>query len=134
MICCVIECYIVDKELSFGYEYVYMFVFGSKDLYEILGYWEYYQDGMFLLMEMDNEMFVFCLMNCFYYMMIYKQDIYSYCEFLICIVEFGMMYCYEMLGVFLGFQCVCGMMLNDVYIFVCFDQIKEEFICMVCLI
>lgn len=57
---------------------------------------------MFLLMEMDNEELVFCLMNCFYYMMVYKNDIYSYCELLICIVEFGIMYCYEMLGVLFG--------------------------------
>lgn len=58
---------------------------------------------MFLLMDMgDGEMFVFCLMNCFYYMMVYKNVIYFYCELLICIVELGMMYCYEKLGVLLG--------------------------------
>lgn len=54
------------------------------ELYKIFGYWDYYYEDMFLLMDMgDGEMLVLCLMNCLYYMMVYKNDIYSYCELLI---------------------------------------------------
>lgn len=103
IIWCVIEWYIVDKEECFGYNYVYILIMVNVEFYKISGYWDYYYEDMFLIMKMDNEELVLCLMNCLYYMMIYKNDIYSYCELLICIVEFGMMYCYEMSGVFLGF-------------------------------
>lgn len=58
---------------------------------------------MYFLMDLgDGEMLVLCLMNCLYYMMIYKKDIYFYRELLICFVELGMMYCYEKLGVLSG--------------------------------
>lgn len=73
------------------------------EFYKIFGYWDYYCEDMFLIMDMgDGEEFVFCLMNCLYYIEVYKYYVYLYCELLICIVEFGMMYCYEKLGVFIG--------------------------------
>lgn len=39
---CEIECYIVDKEVSMGYDYVYILVFVNVDLYKIFGYWDHY--------------------------------------------------------------------------------------------
>ncbi|MBZ5519750.1 threonine--tRNA ligase [Bacillus sp. KS1] len=124
----VIERYIVDKELSLGYEHVYTPVLGSKDLYETSGHWEHYQDGMFPPMEMDNETLVLRPMNCPHHMMIYKQDIHSYRELPIRIAELGTMHRYEMSGALSGLQRVRGMTLNDAHIFVRPDQIKEEFI------
>ena len=50
-----IERYIVDKELSLGYEHVYTPVMGSVDLYKTSGHWDHYQEDMFPAMEMDNE-------------------------------------------------------------------------------
>ena len=76
----VIERYIVDKEISLGYEHVYTPVLGSKELYETSGHWDHYQEGMFPPMEMDNETLVLRPMNCPHHMMIYKQDIHSYRE------------------------------------------------------
>lgn len=82
---------------------MYILIMVDVELYKIFGYWDYYYEDMFLLMDMgDGEMLVLCLMNCLYYMMVYKNDIYSYCELLIWIVELGMMYCYEKFGVLLG--------------------------------
>lgn len=58
---------------------------------------------MFLVMKLDeDEVMVLRLMNCLYYMMIYKNKFYFYCELFICIVELGIMYCYEVSGVVLG--------------------------------
>ncbi|MBS2993677.1 threonine--tRNA ligase, partial [Rhodococcus erythropolis] len=124
----VIERYIVDKELSLGYEHVYTPVLGSKDLYETSGHWEHYQEGMFPPMEMDNETLVLRPMNCPHHMMIYKQDIHSYRELPIRIAELGTMHRYEMSGALSGLQRVRGMTLNDAHIFVRPDQIKDEFI------
>lgn len=124
----VIERYIVDKEISLGYEHVYTPVLGSKELYETSGHWDHYQEGMFPPMEIDNETLVLRPMNCPHHMMIYKQDIHSYRELPIRIAELGTMHRYEMSGALSGLQRVRGMTLNDAHIFVRPDQIKDEFI------
>lgn len=112
----VIERYIVDKEISLGYEHVYTPVLGSKELYETSGHWDHYQEGMFPPMEMDNETLVLRPMNCPHHMMIYKQDIHSYRELPIRIAELGTMHRYEMSGALSGLQRVRGMTLNDAHL------------------
>ncbi|WP_419881887.1 threonine--tRNA ligase [Peribacillus sp. B-H-3] len=123
----VIERYIVDKEERLGYDHVYTPVMGSVDLYKTSGHWDHYQDGMFPVMEMENEQLVLRPMNCPHHMMIYKNDIHSYRELPIRIAELGLMHRYEMSGALSGLQRVRGMTLNDAHLFVRPDQIKEEF-------
>ncbi|MEM1502363.1 threonine--tRNA ligase [Domibacillus sp. 8LH] len=122
----IIERYIVDKEVSLGYDHVYTPVMGSVELYKTSGHWDHYQDGMFPVMEMDNEDLVLRPMNCPHHMMIYKNDIHSYRELPIRIAELGTMHRYEMSGALAGLQRVRGMTLNDAHIFVRPDQIKDE--------
>lgn len=124
----VIERYIVDKEVALGYQHVYTPVLGSVELYKTSGHWDHYQDGMFPVMEMDNEGLVLRPMNCPHHMMVYKNDIHSYRELPIRIAELGTMHRYEMSGALAGLQRVRGMTLNDAHIFVRPDQIKEELI------
>jgi threonyl-tRNA synthetase len=123
-----IERYIVDKEVSLGYEHVYTPVLASVDLYKTSGHWDHYQDDMFPIMEMDNEDLVLRPMNCPHHMMVYKNDMHSYRELPIRIAELGTMHRYEMSGALSGLQRVRGMTLNDAHIFVRPDQIKDEFI------
>ena len=122
-----IERYIVDKELSLGYDHVYTPVMGSVELYKTSGHWDHYQDDMFPVMDMDNEQLVLRPMNCPHHMMVYKNGIHSYRELPIRIAELGMMHRYEMSGALSGLQRVRGMTLNDAHIFVRPDQIKDEF-------
>lgn len=122
-----IERYIVDKELRLGYDHVYTPVMGSVELYKTSGHWDHYQDGMFPVMDMDNEQLVLRPMNCPHHMMVYKNGIHSYRELPIRIAELGTMHRYEMSGALSGLQRVRGMTLNDAHIFVRPDQIKEEF-------
>ncbi|HLU20901.1 threonine--tRNA ligase [Lederbergia graminis] len=124
----VIERYIVDKEVSLGYDHVYTPIMGSVDLYKTSGHWDHYQEDMFPVMEMDNEQLVLRPMNCPHHMMIYKNDIHSYRELPLRIAELGTMHRYEMSGALSGLQRVRGMTLNDAHIFVRPDQIKDEFI------
>ncbi|MFE4810351.1 threonine--tRNA ligase [Peribacillus simplex] len=122
-----IERYIVDKEERLGYDHVYTPVMGSVDLYKTSGHWDHYQDGMFPVMEMENEQLVLRPMNCPHHMMVYKNSIHSYRELPIRIAELGLMHRYEMSGALSGLQRVRGMTLNDAHIFVRPDQIKDEF-------
>lgn len=124
----IIERYIVDKEVSLGYEHVYTPVMANTELYKTSGHWDHYQEDMFPPMDMgDGEQLVLRPMNCPHHMMIYKNDIHSYRELPIRIAELGMMHRYEKSGALSGLQRVREMTLNDSHIFVRPDQIKEEF-------
>lgn len=122
-----IERYIVDKEVSLGYDHVYTPIMGSVDLYKTSGHWDHYQEDMFPVMEMDNEQLVLRPMNCPHHMMVYKNTMHSYRELPIRIAELGTMHRYEMSGALSGLQRVRGMTLNDAHVFVRPDQIKDEF-------
>ena len=123
----IIERYIVDKEVSLGYDHVYTPIMANVELYKTSGHWDHYQEDMFPVMDMDNEQLVLRPMNCPHHMMVYKNGIHSYRELPIRIAELGTMHRYEMSGALSGLQRVRGMTLNDAHIFVRPDQIKEEF-------
>ncbi|MEY8445977.1 threonine--tRNA ligase [Enterococcus ratti] len=123
-----IERYIVDKEISLGYQHVYTPIMGDVELYKTSGHWDHYQEDMFPPMDMgDGEMLVLRPMNCPHHMMVYKNAIRSYRELPIRIAELGMMHRYEKSGALSGLQRVREMTLNDGHTFVRPDQIKDEF-------
>ena len=123
-----IERYIVDKEVSLGYQHVYTPIMGDVELYKTSGHWDHYQEDMFPPMDMgDGEMLVLRPMNCPHHMMVYKNAIHSYRELPIRIAELGMMHRYEKSGALSGLQRVREMTLNDGHTFVRPDQIKDEF-------
>ncbi|WP_103151631.1 threonine--tRNA ligase [Staphylococcus aureus] len=123
-----IERYIVDKEVSMGYDHVYTPVLANVDLYKTSGHWDHYQEDMFPPMQLDEtESMVLRPMNCPHHMMIYANKPHSYRELPIRIAELGTMHRYEASGAVSGLQRVRGMTLNDAHIFVRPDQIKEEF-------
>ncbi|MGJ5711736.1 threonine--tRNA ligase [Staphylococcus auricularis] len=123
-----IERYIVDKEVSMGYDHVYTPIMANVDLYKTSGHWDHYQEDMFPPMSLDeNENMVLRPMNCPHHMMVYANKPHSYRELPIRIAELGTMHRYEASGAVSGLQRVRGMTLNDAHIFVRPDQIKEEF-------
>ncbi|HCW7244464.1 TPA: threonine--tRNA ligase [Staphylococcus aureus] len=123
-----IERYIVDKEVSMGYDHVYTPVLANVGLYKTSGHWDHYQEDMFPPMQLDEtESMVLRPMNCPHHMMIYANKPHSYRELPIRIAELGTMHRYEASGAVSGLQRVRGMTLNDSHIFVRPDQIKEEF-------
>ena len=123
-----IERYIVDKEISLGYQHVYTPVMADVGLYKTSGHWAHYQEDMFPPMDMgDGELLVLRPMNCPHHMMVYKNHIHSYRELPIRIAELGMMHRYEKSGALSGLQRVREMTLNDGHTFVRPDQIKDEF-------
>lgn len=123
-----IERYIVDKEVSMGYDHVYTPVLANVELYKTSGHWDHYRDDMFPPMKLDEtEEMVLRPMNCPHHMMVYNNKPHSYRELPIRIAELGTMHRYEASGAVSGLQRVRGMTLNDSHIFVCPDQIKDEF-------
>lgn len=123
-----IERYIVDKEVSLGYDHVYTPIMADTELYKTSGHWDHYEEDMFPPMDMgDGEELVLRPMNCPHHMLIYKNNSHSYRELPIRIAELGMMHRYEKSGALSGLQRVREMTLNDAHVFVRPDQIKQEF-------
>ncbi len=123
-----VERYIVDREISLGYQHVYTPIMADVNLYKTSGHWDHYHEDMFPPMDMgDGEMLVLRPMNCPHHMMIYKNDVHSYRELPIRIAELGQMHRYEKSGALSGLQRVREMTLNDAHTFVRPDQIQEEF-------
>lgn len=123
-----VERYIVDREISLGYQHVYTPIMADVNLYKTSGHWDHYQEDMFPPMDMgDGEMLVLRPMNCPHHMMIFKNDIHSYRELPIRIAELGQMHRYEKSGALSGLQRVREMTLNDAHTFVRPDQIQDEF-------
>ncbi len=123
----IVERYIVDKEISLGYDHVYTPILADKELYVTSGHWDHYQDSMFPSMIMGEETVVIRPMNCPHHMLIYKENMHSYKDLPIRIAELGMMHRYEKSGALTGLHRVREMTLNDAHIFVRPDQIKDEF-------
>ncbi|PTK02240.1 threonine--tRNA ligase, partial [Mammaliicoccus sciuri] len=85
-----IERYIVDKEVSMGYDHVYTPVLANVDLYKTSGHWDHDQEDMFPPMQLDEtESMVLRPMNCPHHMMIYANKPHSYRELPIRIAELG---------------------------------------------
>ena len=124
----IIERYIVDKEVSAGYQHVYTPVLMNLDAYKTSGHWAHYREDMFPPMDMgEGEMLELRPMNCPSHIQIYKHHIRSYRELPIRIAELGMMHRYEKSGALSGLQRVREMTLNDGHTFVALDQVQEEF-------
>ncbi|WP_341266463.1 threonine--tRNA ligase [Candidatus Phytoplasma fraxini] len=125
----IIERYIIDKEISYGYQHVYTPILANIKLYQQSGHLELYKENMFPIIEFPNEdKLVLRPMNCPHHMMIFKQNLRSYKELPLKIAELGMMHRFEHSGAVSGLQRTRGMTLNDAHIFVSEGQIKEQII------
>ncbi|HIY92825.1 MAG TPA: threonine--tRNA ligase [Candidatus Companilactobacillus pullicola] len=124
----VIERYIVDKEVAWGYQHVYTPILMNLNAYKTSGHWEHYREDMFPPMDMgDGEMLELRPMNCPSHIQIYNHHNRSYRDLPLRIAELGMMHRYEKSGALSGLQRVREMTLNDGHTFVALDQIQEEF-------
>ncbi|PWG01033.1 threonine--tRNA ligase [Levilactobacillus bambusae] len=123
-----LERYIIDKEVTHGYQHVYTPVLANLDLYKTSGHWDHYREDMFPPMDMgDGELLELRPMNCPSHIQIFNHHIRSYRELPLRIAELGMMHRYEKSGALSGLQRVREMTLNDGHTFVTPDQIQEEF-------
>ncbi len=122
-----LERYIVDKEVSLGYQHVYTPSLANVELYKTSGHWDHYKEDMFPVMKMDNEELVLRPMNCPHHMLIFKNELHSYRDLPIRIGELAHDFRWEDSGAVCGLERVRAMCQNDAHLFVRPDQIKSEF-------
>ena len=118
--------YIMDKEISLGYQHVMTPSLGNVELYKTSGHWDHYKDDMFPKMELDEEAYVLRPMNCPHHMMMFKNRLHSYRDLPIRIAEIANDFRYEASGAVCGIERTRAFTQNDSHIFCRPDQIESE--------
>ena len=118
--------YIMDKEISLGYQHVMTPSIGNVELYKTSGHWDHYKDDMFPKMELDDEAYVLRPMNCPHHMMMFKNRLHSYRDLPIRIAEIANDFRYEASGAVCGIERTRAFTQNDSHIFCRPDQIESE--------
>jgi threonyl-tRNA synthetase len=123
----VMEEYSRQRHESAGYEFVYTPHITKSELFERSGHLDWYADGMYPPMEMDEgQKYYLKPMNCPFHVLIFKSNPRSFRELPLRMFEFGSVYRYEKSGVVHGLTRVRGMTQDDAHIFCTRDQMGEE--------
>ena len=123
----VMEEYSRKRHVDEGYEFVYTPHVTKSDLFEISGHLDWFADGMYPPMELDDgQKYYLKPMNCPFHIMIFKSRQRSYRELPVRMFEFGSVYRYEKSGVVHGLTRVRGMTQDDAHIFCTVDQMPAE--------
>jgi threonyl-tRNA synthetase len=121
-----------------GYEFVYTPHITKSNLFEQSGHLEWYADGMFPPMQIDEVRndkgeitragveYYLKPMNCPFHILIYRSRGKSYRDLPLRMFEFGSVYRYEKSGVVHGLTRVRGMTQDDAHIFTTREKLREE--------
>ncbi|WP_345478684.1 threonine--tRNA ligase [Nesterenkonia rhizosphaerae] len=135
----VMEDYSRRRHEEAGYEFVYTPHITKGRLYEVSGHLEWYKDGMFPAMHVDEQRdeqtgevikpgqdYYLKPMNCPMHNLIFDSRGRSYRELPLRLFEFGSVYRYEKSGVVHGLTRVRGMTQDDAHIYCTREQMKSE--------
>ena len=121
-----------------GYEFVYSPHLTKAALFETSGHLDWYSDGMYPPMIMDEELhadgtikkagqkYYMKPMNCPFHNLIYKSSSRSYRQLPLRLFEFGTVYRYEKSGVIHGLTRARGFTQDDAHIYCTKDQMPGE--------
>jgi threonyl-tRNA synthetase len=121
-----IEDYWKDIHYRRGYDVVYSPHIGRSTLWQTSGHLDFYREGMFSAVEVDEQEYFLKPMNCPFHIMIYRSALRSYRELPLRIAELGTVYRYERSGVLHGLMRVRGFTQDDAHIFCLPEQVEEE--------
>nr|WP_241987337.1 threonine--tRNA ligase [Cryobacterium glucosi] len=133
-----IENYMREQLLANGYDLVNTPHITKAHLFETSGHLQWYKDGMFPPMHLDEEVdaegnitrqgqdYYLKPMNCPMHNLIFKARGRSYRELPLRLAEFGTVYRYEKSGTLSGLTRVRGLTQDDAHIYVTASQVKAE--------
>ncbi|MFN0089914.1 MAG: threonine--tRNA ligase [Acidimicrobiales bacterium] len=121
-----IEDYSRARHQRGGYEFVYTPHLARSDLFETSGHLDFYKDGMYPPMEMDNGVYYPKPMNCPMHCLIYRSRQRSYRELPLRLFELGTVYRYERAGTLHGLLRIRGFTQDDSHIYCTEEQMPEE--------
>lgn len=138
MVRMVMEDYSRKRHLEAGYSFVHTPHITKKNLFETSKHLEWYADGMYPPMHMDEERdaegnvtkqgqdYYLKPMNCPMHNLIYRSRGRSYRELPLRLFEFGTVYRYEKSGVVHGLTRSRGFTQDDAHIYTTREQMKDE--------
>jgi threonyl-tRNA synthetase len=109
-----------------GYEFVFTPHLSKAQLFQTSGHLDWYADGMYPPMEMDNGVYYPKPMNCPMHCLIFRARQRSYRELPLRFFELGTVYRYERAGVLHGLLRTRGFTQDDSHIFCTAEQLDEE--------
>jgi len=120
------EDYSRDRHQSGGYQFVFTPHLANANLFQTSGHLDFYKDGMYPPMEMDNGTYYPKPMNCPMHCLIYRGRQRSYRELPLRLFELGTVYRYERAGTLHGLLRIRGFTQDDSHIFCTEDQMADE--------
>jgi threonyl-tRNA synthetase len=109
-----------------GYEFVYSPHLAKSTLFETSGHLDFYAEGMYPPMEMDNGTYYPRPMNCPMHCLIFDSRQRSYRELPLRLFELGTVYRYERAGTLHGLMRIRGFTQDDSHIFCTREQMAGE--------
>ena len=109
-----------------GYDFVYTPHLANAKLFETSGHLQWYADGMYPPMEMDNGTYYMKPMNCPMHCLIFRSRQRSYRELPLRLFELGNVYRYERAGTLHGLMRIRGFTQDDSHIYCTKEQMATE--------
>ena len=120
------EDYSRERHESGGYQFVFTPHLANGKLFSTSGHLDYYADGMYPPLEMDNGTYYMKPMNCPMHCLVFASRQRSYRELPIRLFELGNVYRYERAGTLHGLMRIRGFTQDDSHIFCREDQLADE--------
>lgn len=123
-----IEDFWKETHIQSGYDVVYSPHIANLNLWKTSGHNDFYRDGMFQAMDVENEEYQIRPMNCPFHCLMYKEQLRSYRDLPFRWAELGTVYRYERSGTLHGLMRVRGFTQDDAHIFCLPDQLEDEIV------
>jgi threonyl-tRNA synthetase len=120
------EDYSRQRHQDGGYQFVFTPHLANANLFKTSGHLDWYEDGMYPPMEMDNGVYYPKPMNCPMHCLIYRSRQRSYRELPLRLFELGTVYRYERAGTLHGLMRIRGFTQDDSHIYCMPEQAADE--------
>ena len=122
----IMEDYSRERHEHGGYQFVYTPHLANAKLFSTSGHLDFYADGMYPPMEMDNGEYYMKPMNCPMHCLIFRGGTRSYRDLPLRLFELGTVYRYERAGTLHGLMRIRGFTQDDAHIYCTEEQLADE--------
>ena len=109
-----------------GYQLLYTPHIGQSILWETSGHLDFYREGMYSSMQIDEKDYYVKPMNCPFHIEVYQSRLRSYRELPLRVGELGLVHRHELSGALHGLFRVRCFTQDDAHIFMTWEQMKDE--------
>ncbi|MEK6910669.1 MAG: threonine--tRNA ligase [Nanoarchaeota archaeon] len=115
-----------EEHDKWNYQEISSPLINKKELYQVSGHWDHYQENMFIAHTAENETYCMKPMNCPNAMIVFKSESRSYKDFPLRLSDVDKLHRFELSGTLNGLLRVRAFQQDDAHNFISEDMIKEE--------